>query len=458
MPAEHRDGPDVADLEGLVRGLGLAPESADVWRHAWPRTQARFHSGASELFAPARISGFCARLGMSAEITAAFRSGATLIVSDPALVRLAWHCHCMLYEQPGVVHAAARSWPMLPRDVGEGVDLFYGLVFLSGLPCVERLHREHGVAWEVTRDTLSDLELWVLAHHSKHGVWGFSEHKWLVHHVAANLFKIGRLQFQFGTFRYGYRVFRHVRSGRVVMLAGDGMTFDPATVGNGQAGDAPWAATLHMRGALVVGSPVSPCGTVQRTTVSLPLAEWQTVLQQGDATVNLHIPGGEPMTHAACGAAFRQAVAFFAESFPGFAYGAFVCGSWLLDPQFEAYLGDSSNIVRFMRELFLFPIPGTDDSATLARVLGGRPEDLDNAPQHTSMQRAVVRHMREGGHWRASGGLLLTRDLNWGACVYRARHAGGTGLDDRVGDAPNGPEPAHRLSLSRPSEPGSRAV
>ena len=52
-------------------------------------------------------------------------------------------------------------------------------------------------------------------------------------------------------------------------------------------------------------------------------------------------------------------------------------------------------------------------------IFSDGPPDWKNAPQKTSLQRAVVAFAKQGGHLRAAGGVIFPEDLDWGKQVYR---------------------------------------
>src|SRR5262249_22677272 len=81
------------------------------------------------------------------------------------------------------------------------------------------------------------------------------------------------------------------------------------------------------------------------------------------------------------------------------------CTSWLLDDQLAEYLPADSNILAFQRRFE--PVPGAqDDDASMLRAVFGadHAQALDALPQETTLQRAVVRHLRSGRHWRMRTG------------------------------------------------------
>lgn len=128
-------------------------------------------------------------------------------------------------------------------------------------------------------------------------------------------------------------------------------------------------------------------------------------LRAGESALNTHIPGGHgPLTDDACDLSFARA-ADVAGQFPEQVVG-FACHSWLMDTQLLDYLPPTSNIVRFQRRCTQFTDRERADWAPIEYVFHRRydgPEVpaslLNELPQRTTLQRAIVTHLRNGGHW-----------------------------------------------------------
>ncbi|RAO01027.1 acyltransferase domain-containing protein [Micromonospora noduli] len=125
--------------------------------------------------------------------------------------------------------------------------------------------------------------------------------------------------------------------------------------------------------------------------------------QRGDGAIGLHVPDSGPLTTEAVEASLGEARAFFPRHFPDERYTAFSCASWLLDPQLREYLPEDSNIVRFQRRFELEPYDesaGPDADIEVLRF-GFRTliTPLDELPRRTALQRAIIDHLRAGGHW-----------------------------------------------------------
>lgn len=161
--------------------------------------------------------------------------------------------------------------------------------------------------------------------------------------------------------------------------------------------------TLHFRGVLY---------TLGRLQFNLSSVEDQRMAAPGgpglpaDAPVlNTHIAETGPMIPAACGESFARARPFFARHL-GADCAVAVCRSWLLDEQLAEYLPADSNIVRFQRRFHLLPRRGDADRAVLEFVFHARDPDLAALPRDTTLQRAIVEHLRAGRHWHVRSGWL----------------------------------------------------
>jgi GNAT-like C-terminal domain/N-acyltransferase N-terminal domain len=127
-------------------------------------------------------------------------------------------------------------------------------------------------------------------------------------------------------------------------------------------------------------------------------------------TLGVHVPGGSPLSPSECDASLARASGFFARHFPEQPIALLHCDSWLLDRQLATYLPASSNIVRFQRRFQLLPdvAKRAHDGRVLEYVFGRSvPPDLySTLPRETTLQRAIIAHLRAGGHWYVRTGWL----------------------------------------------------
>jgi hypothetical protein len=78
----------------------------------------------------------------------------------------------------------------------------------------------------------------------------------------------------------------------------------------------------------------------------------------------------------------------------------------LLDEQLADYLSAESNIVRFQRRFELVPGARDSDDSVFLWVFDRVPSSVDDLRPHTELERAVVRHVRHGHHWRMRTGWM----------------------------------------------------
>lgn len=103
--------------------------------------------------------------------------------------------------------------------------------------------------------------------------------------------------------------------------------------------------------------------------------EWVTCrwpdlpFHENEWLLSVHIPEMEPMDPHACDESFARAAAFFPHHFPQRPASAYVCDSWLLDPQLKEYLPATSNIVRFQNRFTLVPAAFYDRDQLTPRIL-----------------------------------------------------------------------------------------
>lgn len=189
-------------------------------------------------------------------------------------------------------------------------------------------YRSRGIPDEIFADTFSDIAVWSGNDRARYGEIGLHNVGWLRKHVSLRIFKIGRLQYEFGRF---------------------------------------------------IAPPFGGIGNFFR---ALPLT--------GKRTLNLHIQQGEPLSPAACDSSFESAEEFFATYYPDFCPAAYTICSWVVNPHLADVVGEYANTVRFGRRFTLLgAFPDTDMNAR--RLFGyGTPREEykgDNALRAYALSR-----------------------------------------------------------------------
>ena len=126
--------------------------------------------------------------------------------------------------------------------------------------------------------------------------------------------------------------------------------------------------------------------------------------RRGDVQFGLHIPAGPGFTPAALDESLARAREVLGRVWPTDRRRLATCMSWLLDDQLARYLPDASNIMEFQRRFAMVPGGHDDDEDTLEFVFRRPGATMDELPQRTTLERAIVAHLRAGEHWRARTG------------------------------------------------------
>ena len=380
------------------------PEALEVLRPHWEESVAALAGGLPHFLLPSEFTANREWCGFGPEVEPQLREAARRIIGDPALTHLAWHCYCLLYEH--LDYNEMKRWPTLERAMGELSGVFYLLVTVAMAPRVLDVHRKMGVAEETTRETLSQVRSVAGRYHSMTGGrLGVTLNTlyWMRHYVAGRLFRVGRMEYMIQPWGGSVVAWRGRATGEVIALAPDATRFNGAGYVDGAGGkfdtERGWTAKLVEDAEAVTGCPISPRGMAVRREVRLPKAEWECVLKKGDLSLQMHIPAGGGMTLERCGDSMQRAVPFFRRLFPEQPFKAITCGSWIFNTQFEEIKLSSDNLVRYQRELYLFPTPSSGRDG-LWFIFLQEPVDLKTAPRESSLQRAVLKFLEAGNAWR----------------------------------------------------------
>jgi hypothetical protein len=180
---------------------------------------------------------------------------------------------------------------------------------------------------------------------------------------------------------------------------GRNLVRDRVLFGNGGLRTSAWL-TLHFRGSIYA------LGRLQFNRMSIKARHVADAFREGDPALGIHIPESGPLTPEACDDSLAQAARFFARHFPETPTRLGICNSWLLDPQLNDYLEPDSNVLRFQRRFTLVGEGHEGDADILRFVFHRLAPNIDELPQRTTLERAIVAHLRAGKHWRSATGWL----------------------------------------------------
>lgn len=403
------------DLNTALAELGEM-ELLEELRPYWDQAMADLRELPPAFLTPAQVKVNREWCGFDPATGPIFEAAAEKIARSEALSRMTWLIYWLVFER------AERPLPKLPQfkqALGEDGIFLHLLAAMAIVPLIREFHRGIGVAEDVTRACCNRVRCfssnYERAHNGHPGIFP-NQLSWLRHYASGSLlFRLGRLEYWAAPFHGWITAFRNRRTGEVLALANaglhlnsNGLGFDPAKVS--QYGEG-WTSTLEITATAARGYPINPAGFAVRREISLPLNVWKLVLGPGDLVLDIHIPEGGDMAPEKCRDSLRRALEFFHHHFPYPRPVAFTCLSWIFGPQLETLLPPASNLVRFMREAYLFPVPSAETNVWF--VFLQDQFDPATAPRDTSLRRAIYDHLAAGNLFHNGGMFLLADDLKY---------------------------------------------
>lgn len=252
------------------------------------------------------------------------------------------------------------------------------------------LYAERNMPEEWLYDILRDIHIWCV-HSMRHGgpyALPDRQEKWFDVIFSGQLLRIGRLQYMKSQFGGMVVVFR--KNDEIAVMAEDGLFFDE----QGYWSEKGWQSVLRSADGSWEGSRIIN-GRAECGLTKLDAEEWKVVLRRFDPMVTIHIPEDGPMDAEACRQSLKRAAEWFSQTDPD--WNGFCCQSWLLNPVFQDFLPETSNIIQFQKIGSLFPM--SKESDALARVYPGKLRDF------------ILSKQAEGFTFRSGGWFILGNDI-----------------------------------------------
>jgi hypothetical protein len=243
----------------------------------------------------------------------------------------------------GNIEAPIPIWPDLDERGTSGRLLYFYLFALSDEGARAYLTGE-GAPEDVINQTFDVLARHCATHQRKWGNVGVDAGWWMFPALRGELVQIGSLQF--------HRV----------------------TLGVGTLSPASW-----------FGDTVTTLGVGFR---------------RGDPSLGLHIPQGVDLSPEALNSTMSEARDVLGRLWPVHQRRLATCQTWMLDDRLRSYLEANSNIVRFQQRFNLPSLCYEDDADVLDFVFQSPNTALEELPQSTTLQRAIVEVLGRGEHWR----------------------------------------------------------
>ncbi len=386
---------------------GISSKSAEEWGRGWDDSQKSYPEDGVYFLQEEYLREIADVTRLRAEARPAFFESGEKMRNSEALSRLAWHGHWLAHltkreERNGVPFHSNDPSSRAP----EGCTFFMGIVIMADLPRLKAYYQSRGISFSILSDTMTSFDVWAEDYHDHKGVWG-CDHVWVCQGIIPNLFRLGRLEFQFAEYHGTFTVYRRKGARTLVVFAPDGAKITDSGYFCQKDQSPDFIATLKEDANSITGYPANPDGRFAYEPVTLDFAEWEPAFVAGDPMLNVHIPAAAPLEGELTTRSFDMAREFFAKYFPLFKFKGFQCGSWLLDSSLPNFIPETSNIVQFQRNFTLFPQSDGTEWQTRERVFGDPDLPLDKVPQRTSLQRIVKQQILAGHRFRSGSGIIL---------------------------------------------------
>lgn len=398
----------------VLNALNLDGGFAPVLDAGWRESMGALPAGAPFFTDRKFLAEQLKTAGIGEDVFLPLAEVAGRVAAEEPLGLLARHAHHTLCR--GAASSLAR-WPELDRVLGEKCGLFYLMIGLGAIPVFAETYRKLGLPGAYAAASAKWLAGTVEIYRAAHG--GYPGHTrsqlhWVRNYIDGKLFRVGRFEFmnQFHPDSPAMFVYRNRTSGQVMALAADGTacSADGYVLYEDQPrNEAAFVTRLAHEADAVSGNPVSPRGIILDRTLRLAAAEWELALEPGDFTPGIHIPGGGGMTPEACRESLEEALRFYAAYFPQKRVKAFVCSSWIFNPDWERLM-PGSNLAKFLCRCYLYPLRSNGREG-LFFLFGREYGELSTYPRDNSARRAMLAILESGGRLRSEGMFFLPEEL-----------------------------------------------
>ena len=376
------------------------------WNEIYDSVMDDYEANGSKLLDPSYYDEIAKKYNILDEFLEDYKRVAADVAKDDALSRLLVLMAASMRDRKNIKSdinnldlpkssdgSYVEKYAMLPALVMcETVDYTYSLIKDRNLP------EEHFTYAMRRCDGTGMIRSYQLRNDGRLGAMNWA---WFQLGVDAKLFKMGRLVIELGRkFTSKATVFENKEGDTVMLAHGKAFHRDGYVLGtkNYEDSEGSFEATLEEREDAWIGFKYDDRGLVKNERVSLSKSEWKVLIAPEDPVISLHIPTGGRMESGIIDESFAEARAFLEKYFPELEYKAFICTSWLLDPQLGDLLGESSNIVNFGKR-FKRASHKSDGKSVFSFVFlmsDVNNVDISALSENTSLQRALKRHYADG--------------------------------------------------------------
>ena len=300
------------------------------------------------------------------------------------------------------VRGGKKELLKLPQRDGDfAYEMFEALASASELEISYDILKKRNLPADILKKTLALPENGIPSFTMRHeNRPGYALLHWFQLAIDGKLFELGRLQYEiFCGFEGAACVFRNKGGEEMALASNLPVHRSGFALGSKYYEDeeGSWVATITETDSSYEGYPLNERGFVINNIVSLSKNEWDKVLSPGDPVISVHIPATGSLIAEKIDASLQAATHFFRTYYPDYEYKAFVCYSWLMDPQLVDLLGPDSNISKF--NMRFQKVTGKSNGNDVFNFVFLKPDmnfSLEELPENTRLEKALKKHYLDG--------------------------------------------------------------
>lgn len=132
-------------------------------------------------------------------------------------------------------------------------------------------------------------------------------------------------------------------------------------------------------------------------------------VKKGDFVLYCHIPSAGPLKPELCEQSFKMVYNFFKDKTKD-GILPIICESWLLYPPYKSVFPENSNTSEFIKNFVIVDTLKDENYGDAWRIFGTDFDgNADKLPQNTSMQKAFVNYIKNGGSFGEGIGVILLK-------------------------------------------------
>ena len=390
-------------LESLMQAVGCA-KYPDRWTEIFDTVMGDFDKNGCPLTDPAYYDALHAKYNALPRYLAVYKEAAAAVGKSEPLSRLLALLAASL-SMPETAWADVKSFSAPKTADGTpdlATDMLTGLAICCQIPYMHDLLTKRRLPDDVILRSVQVLELGVQEYAKRHnGTPGYHLLEWFQRNIFGHLFRIHRLEIEiFTKFSGRAKVFENEKGEHIALAHDITLHRSGWALGAKSCADetGSFYAEVRENDTVWAGFPYDDRGYVKKTTVTLSKNEWRLVLEYGDPVVSLHIPADGRLDAGSVDETLAETKEFLQTYFPDYAYKAFCCNSWLLDPQLATLVGPDSNIAKFGKRFAPLTAASSGNAVFGFVFLKPDPQNVNVAalPENTRLERALKAHYLAG--------------------------------------------------------------